>query len=225
MVNAKKQIQKLIKECDLKEGDVFIDLGSHHGQEIEELIKIGVEVHSFEPHPNIAKILRQKYGDNPLVTLHEAAAWPGPSGKQLLFVEKNLNDVEDGGSTMSLVKYVNTLLRPTWDTNLYNRDPQMFYDIEVEKARQVNRAHEVATIDISEYIKNLNKPVNVLKIDVEGIEWNLLGYMFYENALKGIPAIYCEDHDGDIVDPYWSLQRGQVKKVLRENNIEIREWF
>ena len=101
----------------------------------------------------------------------------------------------------------------------------MFYDIEVEKARQVNRAHEVATIDISEYIKNLDKPVDVLKIDVEGLEWNLLAHMFYNNVLSGISAIYCEDHDGDIVDPQWSLQRGQVKKLLAENNIQIREWF
>ena len=225
MVNAKKQIQKLIKECDLKEGDVFIDLGSHHGQEIEELIKIGVEVHSFEPHPNISKILREKYGDNPLVILNEAAAWPGPAGKKLLYFEKSVNDIEDGGSTMSIVKYFNTLEKVEWNLDLFHNHFEEFLTNESRKAVKSGNACEVNTIDVSEYIKNLNKPVSVLKIDVEGIEWNLLIHLYLAGVLKDIPAIYCEDHKNDIVEHTWSVQRKQAKKLLEENNIEIRKWF
>ena len=128
---------------------------------------------------------------------------------------------------MSLVKYLNTLLRPEWqwDRDLFNKNPQRFYDIEMQKAKKSNRAHEVKTVNISEYIKNLDKPVNVLKIDVEGLEWNLLAHMFYEDALKSISAIYCEDHQKDIVDRLWIIHRAQGKKLLEENSIEIREWF
>lgn len=226
MVNAKKQIQKLIKECDLKEGDVFIDLGSHHGQEIEELIKIGVEVHSFEPHPNISKILKEKYGDNPLVILNEAAAWPGEAGQEFLFMDKDINDTEDGGSTMSLIKYVCSLkLISLEQKQNYMKDHQLYLNNELQRVVESNNSCVVDTINIAEYIKNINKPVNVLKIDVEGLEWNILSHLYFEGILKDIPAIYCEDHETDIVWHEWDVQRKQVKNLLEENNIEIRKWF
>lgn len=217
-MNHKTQILKLIKDCSLEKGDIFIDLGSHLGEELEELVKVGVRVHSFEPHPKLSEILRQRYGDNPLVVLNEAAATAGGSdGFETLYYKDHIDDIEDGGSTLSHDKFlVSQGIVP---------DYVKTSDFLIPASSNPNKSSRVKAIDIVGYIKKIKEKIKVLKIDVEGTEYELLESLLSSGVLKDIDYIYCEDHEDHAFSKNWHEQKRKVSTMLSEKGVEIKRWF
>jgi len=57
---------------------IFIDVGSHHGQTIEMLLRPRFKIDhifGFDPAPSCQKILEAKFADNPKVTIVKAGLW------------------------------------------------------------------------------------------------------------------------------------------------------
>lgn len=59
--------------CFLKPGDLAFDIGSHIGDRIGSFRRLGARVVALEPQPLCARAIRAIYGDDPAVTLMEAA--------------------------------------------------------------------------------------------------------------------------------------------------------
>lgn len=190
----KEAIQLLIKECTLREGDVFLDLGSHLGQELEVLAPMGVEVHSFEPHPVLFNRLLENYKECPNVKLNNLAAWNSNEEKHLFF-KRNKTEHSDGSTLIASKNNINTSIKDL-----------------------------VKCVDIAEYIKNINKPIKVLKIDVEGAEYVILEHLINEELIQDIEFIYCEDHERKINSKSWSEQKKRVINYCNSKNINIRNW-
>ncbi len=75
---------------------VFIDIGSHQGEEIEWALEHDYRVHAFEPNPRMKGYL-SKY--EPSITMNYAAAW-NEDGRVKLF-QKNMDwDNDQGLSVM-----------------------------------------------------------------------------------------------------------------------------
>lgn len=53
-------------------GRVFVDIGANHGQSIESalLFRRDVEIHSFEPNPRLAEMLRRRYERQATIHVH-----------------------------------------------------------------------------------------------------------------------------------------------------------
>lgn len=189
-----KVINKLVEDTNLQKGDTFIDLGANLGQELEVVAPLGAIVHSFEPHPVLFEVVKEKYGQYPNVTLHNAAAWVYDGEVPLFF--KNSKDQQNGGASLLAEK-----------SNINK-----------------NLSETVPCVDIAKYIKDLNTPIKVLKIDVEGVEYVLLEKLLKEGVLDNVEFIYCEDHTRKCTSSEWSAKKVKVLSDLKEQGIALRGW-
>ena len=58
--------------------------------------------------------------------------------------------------------------------------------------------HKVAIVDLTRYIFELDKDIDILKIDVEGAEVDLLRDLLDTGIAKEIPFIFVETHEQKI---------------------------
>ncbi|MBR3676616.1 MAG: FkbM family methyltransferase [Alphaproteobacteria bacterium] len=77
---------------------------------------------------------------------------------------------------------------------------------------------EIECIDLCEFIDNLKEPVDLLKMDVEGAEFDILYKMITQGTYKKVKTILVEKHDDVIPDIV--KKAGIVKKLIREKNIQ-----
>ena len=143
--------------CKLQEGDIFIDIGSHIGQEIEYFASRGLNIDSYEPHPEIYKFLKSKYSGYKNITLNNVAVYDSNCYKTLYFKNAPKDDdnswfLGDGGSTL--------VDRKEGITGLYGTEVKC-----------------IDIVDILNKILNDNNlqqnKIKILKIDVEGAEYHL----------------------------------------------------
>lgn len=164
-------MKKLIESIPITSDSVVIDIGSNEGQEIDALLSIGCEIHSFEPHPMFAKELKVRYGKIPNVHLNQCAAWTSNCEQTLYFKRDALS--RNGGASMLKFK-----------SNVTHRQGEHY-------------SKKVKCVDIAQYIKDLNTAIDLLKIDAEGVEYDLLDHIFNTGAHKKIKHFYYEDHSQD----------------------------
>ena len=160
-----KQSLELIQIEKLDKNSVVLDLGSNYGEVLKALQSCGCTVHAFEPHPFFYNYVKETYGENENFIISNKAAWIKNEERNFYF--KKSRDAKNGGATLMSEK-VNIL------------DPYLFDVVEC--------------FDISEFINKLGH-VDVLKIDVEGAEYELLYSMLESEAYKNVKSIYVEDHE------------------------------
>tara|TARA_A100001015_G_C14948176_1_gene695555 strand:- start:592 stop:1173 length:582 start_codon:yes stop_codon:yes gene_type:complete len=80
------------------------------------------------------------------------------------------------------------------------------------------------TIDIADFIKSINGKV-LIKMDVEGSEYEIINHLLYKKAFKNINMIFCEFHPNKI-------KRGYLKQFLLKFRLMIsgklhmvKNWF
>lgn len=168
--------QDIIEQFDINENFVFFDLGINCGQELDFFIPLGIEIHGFEPHPELAKFIKQQFKRYDNLYFNEAAAWIKNESKILYYGPDTWGTVHDininmpGGSTLFSEKI------------------------------NVSGDHFVSVncIDISEYILNLNRQINVMKMDIEGAEYHILRHLIESGTINKIDNIFFEDHSKKI---------------------------
>lgn len=184
------KISDVVREFNLDEDFVFFDLGTNRGQELEVLIPLGVEVHSFEPYKKQAEYIRKRFEGNSNLIFNECAAWIANETKNFYYqrdpnIEGGLGDYDMGSSLFS---------------EKVNIDGE-FVDV-------------VECVDISEYVLALNKQIDIMKIDCEGVEFHIIRHLIETNAIEKVDNIFFEDHSRrfslDCVDYY------QNKKIVYE---------
>jgi FkbM family methyltransferase len=132
-----------------------LDIGANVGQTIDEVLGLypSAEIWSFEPTPELVKGLMERYGSNPQVHIIGSA----------------LGDT-DGTIPFHVSGFpaANSVLRP--DVNMY----EAFEIPLVEVFKKIERISvPVVRLD-SWYMSALNKPVDIMKIDTQGFEYQVL---------------------------------------------------
>jgi peptidoglycan-N-acetylglucosamine deacetylase len=146
---------------------VFIDLGPYNGDSLEAALKKYKHYdhfYAFEPLSKNFEILKKRFSDYNNISLIHAAA-DIRSGQSELYLGREFGD--EGGSLCKDKK-----------TNFKDR-------IEV-----------VMTIDFAKFIKDQfdrNDEI-ILKIDIEGKEYDLLNKMIKDGSMEYIDEIFCEWH-------------------------------
>jgi FkbM family methyltransferase len=173
-------------------GDVAIDCGANLGLITEVLAQKGAEVHAFEPNPDAFAILRERCSGFPLVHLYPQAVLDKP-GQMMLYLHLN-----------------------------YDCNPERFSKgsslVADKKNVSETRGVEVEVIDLAAFIRNLGKPVKILKMDIEGSEYPLLMHLIRSGVMERIETVLVETHAGSI--PSLRDQDADLRKLISEKQLE-----
>jgi FkbM family methyltransferase len=157
---------------NLKEDDIFYDVGANYGFYTYLALEFCKEVHSFEPLPDVFENLRMNLEGDKKVFLNNIAL-SEQIGETFIYVggAKFYTKEHTGGSTIITDKSYLNKLNPS-------------------------RKISIKTITLDEYIKNHNKPT-IIKLDVEGAESLVIkgGYELLKNN-SPIIAIEVWSNDG-----------------------------
>lgn len=168
--------KQVFRDCvaQLRPGHIAIDLGANVGSVTAELAATGAEVHAFEPDPETFLHLSARFAGHENVTLHNAAV---------------------GGRDATV-----TLYRPaSWhDENLRRSASKAISVSEMAARRGFDPSGEVEMIDFARFINGLDGEVQIVKMDIEGAEWEVIEAL--ETRAPGrFSAMFVETHER--IDP------------------------
>jgi FkbM family methyltransferase len=174
----------------LPPGSVVIDGGANVGNITAACVRQGAIVHAFEPDPHAIRKLKERFAGNPLVTIHEQAVGAA-DGRLRLY---RLNDFDK---------------RPDRASQSSSLIPRAVHD--------ANGGMEVAVIDLSSFIRGLGRPVDLLKLDVEGEELEILEKMIDDGTYRAVGMIYVETHER--LSPDLAVRTAALRRRVAEAGI------
>jgi FkbM family methyltransferase len=211
-------LRNVINLCKIQPtcNDVFIDIGSRCGEEIDFFTQYGMTIDSFEAHPITFDFLCNKYRGE--VTLNKeiqknvlinqsltfsitnAAVWNSQEEK-IFYFKESPNSVywghHDGGSTLMGSK----------------------------STISTTSGCKVQTIDIADIIRSWNhKKIKILKIDAEGVEYHLLKRLIDTGLIFKPEFIFFEDHGEKINSEEFFKLKEFVLDFKEKNNLKFYKW-
>jgi FkbM family methyltransferase len=158
----------------------------------------GIEVHAFEPNPFAFAILQDRFKDNPNVHCYQKGVYTRNSSMKLYLHESAQQDQvvwSVGSSLLSFKGNVN-----------------------------VDDYVEVAVIDFAEFLRSLKRPAGLVKMDVEGVECDILNYLIDCELISNIGVVVVETHEKKVPELVEKTQKlKQRVKELGINNIRF-DW-
>lgn len=142
-----------------------IDLGANIGKVSEMMANTGADVHAFEPDPWSFQQIQTRFVDTKNVTLHNAAVGARPG-------------------TVYLQR------APLFDQNPHAHSIGSF----VSETKNESTI-EVKQIDLIEFLRSLERPIKILKMDVEGAEVPILEKLFEDPILSKVEHLFVETHE------------------------------
>jgi len=190
-----REFMTLVKK--LTPSSVVIDVGANVGLVSEVLAVRGARVIAFEPNPVAFEELRcvaQKYKN---IELRKEAA--GLKNQQVkLFLHKDTNTTDEDLTQAS---------------SLLSAKP----NVSVDNFESVNE------IDFAQYLKLLNEPVELVKMDIEGYEVQLLNHLLDKDAIRNVNHFFIETHERKFVD--LALPTEKLKARIKKEGLEDKFMF
>lgn len=193
----------------------FIDCGGHHGEGLKSFIEMynidkTWEIYSFEPNKDSFEILKEFKYNNCNIEFINAGIWKEDS-KLTFNVETTsatYGSKEDGaGSTF---------------VNLENWNIKHPGNME---AGDYLTSYEVDVINFTNFIKSLNDVEFLLvKMDVEGSEYDILRNMISDNSILTINDLYVEFHDWAMSSED-ELTTNDLIDIISNKGINIKRWI
>jgi len=172
--------------------NVYIDLGAHKGALLEKVVNGFDDIDlfiAFECVPNLYKRVDERFKNNPKVkVLNKAVSCS--NGELTFYVDSRKNKPSGAGEGSTLIK------------GIYNDE------IIVE------------SVDFSDYLEqNFDESDNIIvKLDIEGYEYELLDHLIDTGNIKYINKMFCEWHEAKLIRNFGNAD--QVKS--RHNDLVYR---
>jgi len=147
---------------------IGIDCGANVGNITEKFLSECDTVHAFEPNPHAFKKLKERFLFNPKVFCHENAVLAKEGVVELYFHENSDKDEVRWSTGSSLLNFKSNVLK--------------------------DKYVEVQAIDICSFISDLNSEIEILKIDVEGVEYEIIHKLIDTGLVDIIKKIHVELH-------------------------------
>jgi FkbM family methyltransferase len=155
--------------ANLGPGKLAIDLGANVGIFTERMAKTGADIIAFEPDPHAAQLLSRRLSSYSKVRLIAAAAGV-EAGSFQLYRHRDFDASPDRRTTSSSL---------------------------IAGKRNVGTANSltVEVIDFAAFLRELDRDVTLLKIDIEGAEVALLERLLPDPIAARVDAIFVETHE------------------------------
>lgn len=173
-------------------GSVCLDLGANVGTVTRQLAATGATVHAYEPDPVAFAELQRNVGQLPNVLLHQAAV-AATGGRGLL---------------RRHAKFAADPLHYTEQSSLV-RTRSRTYD--------GGETVEVETRAFRDLLDGIGGLVALVKMDIEGSEFDILRQIFADPAAHDIDAIFCETHEYDL-----QAEKPEVERMIRASEALAR---
>ncbi len=192
----------------------FIDCGTHLFQGLKQFSNIysfdqSWTIYSFEANPKTFALSKAYLNDGleKLNIIHKNLAVSDKDGKIIVNCDSNNNDATGQGS------------------NILSAPPD--YDI-VHPHKFTWVKEEVECFNFSKFISNLeNVDTLVIKLDIEGEEFNVLDRMIEDESYTKINDLYVEFHERfflNEINKYTNL-KDQFIRYFQKRNINIINWL
>ena len=181
---------------------LILDVGSNRGQTLDFFNRIRKDsrIIGFEPNKDLYKKLLRNYGSNKNFTFYNI----GVSNKNgsLIFNENIMHET----STFENLNY---------DSKYLQRKARI---LGITPEEIVVQSYEVKVVDLNSFIAEHNlKDIDVIKIDVEGHEYQCLEGLFENGSVTNQPRfIQLENHFDDMY--HESISHIKIDELLRKNN-------
>lgn len=177
-------------------GDICLDLGANLGMVSERLGRTGATVHAYEPDPYIHERASERLKDLANVHLHNVAVG-AEAGQLTLYRERRFErDPERYGEGTTLHP---SPRRTGWVPN-----------------------GEVEVLDFFDLIASFDRPVTLVKMDIEGAEWDILERLFSEGDFSRLENLFVETHERSDYARYADCRRfRQLAANVGEANVNL----
>ena len=187
----------LFRENRGGESRVCIDCGAHAGLVSDLLLDCGAFVYLFEPNDILFPILQNKYKNNKNIILNKAALSISDGRTKFLLNDSvsQGNRIDSGGD--------------------YNDCYNEFYEVEmVDLVRYIN-----------DVILKSHPRIYFLKLDIEGVEFDIIDKIIETKLYTKIDYIACETHERYFIDGATKIKN--LKKIINDNGIKniLLDWI
>ena len=83
---------------------------------------------------------------------------------------------------------------------------------------------DVECVDISRVIHSIDGDIQVLKMDVEGAEYEILERILETESYKKIKSIYFEDHSRKMSSSNFHQLKDRILREYKNKNIDLYWW-
>ena len=177
---------------------LFLDCGAHCGESILEAKRRygnDIKIISFEANPNLALPLKDHFKNDPNVEVRNEAVW----------IENK--------------EFTKFYLSVDWS------DGSSIYDKKKSGGVSDNISVTVPCIDLASFIKECKKDnYIILKLDVEGAEYEILDHLIDQNVMPLIDEFHGEFHPGKIDKPELKGLETKIFGYFNENKIPFHNW-
>jgi len=194
--------------------NVFLDLGTHYGQGLREFIgrfhmSDNWSIHTFEANPTTHKIFLNDYlKETPWVISHNQAVSDHDGT-----ITVNLETPPDEGDTGQGTSIISMEHWNPWG---------------LADKGHFNRTEEVPCIDLSKFIiDNFNKEdIIIVKMDIEGSEYDTLDKMIVDGSLDYINHISVEWHSRFFrnVEEVKKREENILEKMKTYDGLNVESW-
>ena len=147
---------------------IGIDCGANVGGITENILKECDEVYAFEPNPHAFKALQDKFKNNLNVTCFNKAVLDRNDTVKLYFHENSDQNEVHWSTGSSLLEFKGNVSK--------------------------DKFSEVEAVDLCEFIDSLNSKIEILKIDVEGVEYEIINKLIDTGLIYNIAKVFVELH-------------------------------
>ena len=200
----KKKILKFFKKNFKNELINVIDIGGHKGETLEFFIKnFNVnKIFIFEPNKDLFLIIKKKsFTDDRIKIFNYGVGFKNE--------KKKLNITVDSAS--STINKINT------NSEYFKRKKKLL--VYSKKKSFFLGTQDIEVVNLSEFILNKEKKIDILKIDTEGYEYNILRGI-HKLDFKKIRYIYFEHHYDLMIDKKYKFD--DINQLLKENNFLLK---
>jgi len=188
---------------------VCIDCGAHQGLISEVFLRLGAEVYAFEANPDLYNATRFRLSEwverGRLHPIHRAV-WDREESINLFMRDDYTADTLLGSASESS----SMLVEKTRDG--------------VDYRTSADRYVEVMSVDLCKFIESLDREIHILKMDVEGVEFDILLKLIESGLYERVRHIFVETHDHKI--PELGEKARRTRELIEEHgisNIDL-EW-
>ena len=187
----RRQAKKALYRMRLKPSDVAIDCGANVGKVTDRLARLGATVYAFEPNPHAYEVLQTRFQDCPNVHCIQKGVMDEAGSMKLYFRENASEDPVKFSQGSSVLEYKD-------DSDLV-------------------RALEIEVIDLCLFIRDLDRRITVLKMDVEGVEGVIIKKLITSGMVHEIDHVFIEMHDQYM--PELTQELNEVRQLVAEQSL------